>query len=111
MSNILNVFNPPPSRDLTPAETRDCIPCKIMSTLFALGFGTYLYSGKATEYGSEEIKKGITLKEFSRRNPTWWKYSLKGIGGSLIFFGLLRGSEGWLWNIAEKKLPDAKSEI
>lgn len=97
-SNIISLFNPPPERDLPLEETQDCIPCQVMSTVVALGFGSYLLSGKAFEYSMNDKKKGISFEEFQRRNPKWWRYSLKSLGGSLVVLGLVRGSEGWLWN-------------
>ncbi|KAL6940405.1 hypothetical protein ACO0QE_004305 [Hanseniaspora vineae] len=99
MSNIVNLINPPPSRDLTPEETKDCVPCTIMSTAFALGFGTYLLLGKATEYDA----KLATLKEHDARNPKWWKTTLKVSGASLIIFGLWRGTDGYMRYSEEKK--------
>ncbi|CCH61775.1 hypothetical protein TBLA_0F02340 [Henningerozyma blattae CBS 6284] len=98
MSNILNVFNPPPERDLEKTATMDCVPCQIMATMFSIGFGSYLASGRATKYGKKEQAKGVTLQEFEKRNPKWWRSSLRGFGAGLIMFGLIRGSEGWLWN-------------
>ncbi|ODQ77573.1 hypothetical protein BABINDRAFT_9919 [Babjeviella inositovora NRRL Y-12698] len=44
-SNILSVFNPPPSRDLTPEESKDCLPCQILGGCGALIGGTYLATG------------------------------------------------------------------
>lgn len=101
-SNILSVFNPPPQRELSSEETKDCIPCQVMSTMFSLGFGTYLLSGKPFEYSEKEKKRGITAEKFQQMSPKWWRTSLRTMGGSLIIFGLIRGSEGWLWN---KKKP------
>lgn len=98
MSNILSVFNPPPSRELDEEETRDCVPCQVMSTVFGIGFGSYLVSGRAFKYSEAEKKKGISLEEFNKRNPMWWRRSLKGLGSIFIIMGLARGTEGWLWN-------------
>ncbi|SCU93652.1 LAMI_0E15126g1_1 [Lachancea mirantina] len=98
VSNILSVFNPAPSRDLDESETRDCVPCQVMSTLFSLGFGSYLVSGKPFEYCEKDQKKGISLREFNRLNPQWWRITLRSAGGILLLFGLFRGTEGWLWN-------------
>ncbi|SCV99802.1 LAFE_0B02828g1_1 [Lachancea fermentati] len=97
-SNILSVFNPPPERTLTEEETRDCIPCQIMSTMFSVGFGSYLLSGKAFQYSQKEKNKGISPQDFQKLNPAWWRYTLRTVGGCLIGFGFIRGSEGWLWN-------------
>ncbi|EDO17072.1 hypothetical protein Kpol_530p42 [Vanderwaltozyma polyspora DSM 70294] len=97
-SNILSVVNPPPQRDLDNEETKDCIPCQIMSTMFSIGFGAYLVSGKPFEYTEVERRRGVTMAEFEKRNPKWWKGSLRGLGGTLIILGFVRGTEGWLWN-------------
>lgn len=102
MSNILNLFNPPPSRELTEEETRDCVPCQILSTIFGVGFGGYLASGYAFKYTEAEKKKGISLEQFNKVNPLWWKNSMRGLGSVLVIMGLVRGAEGWLWN-KEKK--------
>ncbi|CAI6414141.1 AEL_HP2_G0006070.mRNA.1.CDS.1 [Saccharomyces cerevisiae] len=98
MSNILAVFNPPPQRELEKEETMDCIPCQVMSTMFSVGFGSYLASGKPFKYGKKEAKRGISLTEFEKRNPQWWKVTLRSFGGLLIAFGFVRGTEGWLWH-------------
>lgn len=97
-SNILSVFNPPPERLLTKDETMDCIPCQVMSTLFSIGFGGYLASGQPFKYTEREQLKNITLGQFDKQNPKWWKNGGRAFGGALIMFGLVRGTEGWLWN-------------
>lgn len=102
MSNIIDVFNPPPNRRLEPEETMDCLPCQVMASTFALGFGGYLATGQAFKYTDKERKQGITLAEFEKRNPQWWKYSLRGLGSALIVFGIFRGTEGWIWNKDKK---------
>ncbi|CDO93275.1 unnamed protein product [Kluyveromyces dobzhanskii CBS 2104] len=97
-SNITSLFNPPPQRDLTDAETKDCVPCQIMATAFSLGFGAFLASGRPFQYGEAEKKKGVTVEEFAKLNPRWWISSARALGGALILFGVYRGSEGLLWN-------------
>lgn len=97
-SNILSVFNPPPERNLSKEETMDCVPCQVMSTMFALGFGGYLAVGQPFKYTDTERQKGITLEQFKKHNPKWWVNSARGFGGALMIFGLVRGTEGWLWN-------------
>ncbi|KAG0676632.1 hypothetical protein C6P41_000360 [Kluyveromyces marxianus] len=97
-SNITSLFNPPPQRELSENETKDCVPCQIMATLFSLGFGGYLASGKPFQYSEVEKKKGVTMEEFIKRNPKWWISSARAFGGALIAFGFVRGTEGWLWN-------------
>ncbi|AET39671.1 Dmo2p Ecym_4648 [Eremothecium cymbalariae DBVPG len=96
-SNIFAVFNPPPTRNLEDDESKDCLPCQIMSTVFSVGFGSYLLSGKAFEYSMKDKMKGITVEEFNRMNPKWWRVSVKNLGGAFIILGLVRGTEGWLW--------------
>lgn len=97
-SNIANLFNPPPERDLSVEETEDCLPCQVMATAFSIGFGSYLASGKPFQYGEIEKRKGITVEEFAKLNPKWWVNTIKSFGTVLIVFGIYRGTEGWLWN-------------
>lgn len=97
-SNIKDLFNPPPQRELSEEETRDCVPCQIMASTFALGFGGYLASGKPLQYGDAEKKKGVTIEEFGRLNPRWWVTTVRSFGAGLVLFGIYRGTEGWLWN-------------
>ncbi|AMD21246.1 HEL034Wp [Eremothecium sinecaudum] len=104
-SNILSIINPPPPRDISNEEAGDCLPCQVMSTAFSLGFGAYLLSGRAFEYNAKDRAKGISPETFAKQNPKWWQYSVKGIGGSLIMLGLIRGTEGWLWNKSKVYKP------
>lgn len=104
-SNILDIFNPPPRRDLTDKETGDCLPCQVMSTVFSLGYGIYLLSGKATEHTDEKKLKGITIEQFEKQNPKWWRASLKTVGIGLIVLGLFRGTDGFLWNTDKTYKP------
>lgn len=67
MSNILAVFNPPPQRELKKEETMDCVPCQVMSTMFSVGFGSYLASGKPFKYGKKDAKEGPFLWPSLRR--------------------------------------------
>lgn len=97
-SNILSIFNPPETRDLSDQEVQDCLLCQIMSTTFSLGFGCYLISNMPFKYGDKERAQGISMKEFQIRNPKWWKYTLKGVGASLLILGIVRGTERWIWN-------------
>ncbi|CCD22356.1 Dmo2p NDAI_0A01980 [Naumovozyma dairenensis CBS 421] len=102
MSNILSVFNPPAERNFNEEENLDCLPCQVMNSFLAIGFGTYLASGRAITYSDKDKKKGVTLKEFERRNPLWWRNSIRSIGGGLLVYGVIRGSEGWIWNKDKK---------
>ncbi|AQZ12091.1 YDL157C [Zygosaccharomyces parabailii] len=102
MSNIVDVFNPPPQRDLSEEETRDCLPCQVMSSLFTLGFGGYLAAGQPFKYTEKERKRGITVAEFEKRNPLWWRAGLRGFGSALVLFGFIRATEGWVWNKNKK---------
>lgn len=101
-SNIVSVFNPPPQRTLSTEETMDCVPCQVMATMFSIGFGGYLAAGQPFKYTDKERKKGISLQEFEKQNPKWWKNGIRGFGGALVIFGLFRGTEGWLWNKNKK---------
>ncbi|CCC67962.1 hypothetical protein NCAS_0A14040 [Naumovozyma castellii] len=105
MSNILSVFNPPQQRDLDESETLDCLPCQVMNSMLALGFGSYLVSGRAFKYSTKDTKAGISLKQFEKSNPLWWKSSVKGFGAGLIVYGIVRGTEGWVWNKEKKYQP------
>jgi hypothetical protein len=98
MSNILKVFNPPESRDLTPEETRDCVPCQIMATVTALGAGYWFASGQVFRDDS------ITPQENLKRNPIWWRNSVRIFGVGLLCFGIVRGTEGWIWAKEDDKL-------
>lgn len=93
MSNILSVFSPPPSRDLTGEETKDCLPCQVMATVSALGAGAWFASGKVFE---DDLK--LTKEESLKKNPIWWRNTIRSSGYLLIAFGIYRGTEGWLWN-------------
>ncbi|ODV70812.1 uncharacterized protein CYBJADRAFT_173169 [Cyberlindnera jadinii NRRL Y-1542] len=98
MSNIVNVFNPPPSRDLTPEETKDCVPCQIMSTCFALAAGYWFASGRVFENDK------ISVEENLKKNPIWWRNAVKGFGVGLLGFGVVRGTEGILWGTKSEVL-------
>ncbi len=87
MTNITEIFNPPPVREHTSEESLDCLPCQIMSSLGSLGAGYYLGSGLVYK-GDADFHK----------NPQWWRYSVKSAGVLLLAFGMYRGGQGWLWD-------------
>lgn len=91
MSNIIKVFNPPESRDLSPEETEDCLPCQIMATFSALGAGAWFASGRVFHNDT------ITAEQNLKRNPIWWRTSIRTFGAVLILFGIYRGTEGVVW--------------
>lgn len=86
MSNILKVFNPPESRDLTEEELKDCLPCQMMASFTGLVGGAYLASGK------------VFQGEKPGDNPRWWKSTVRASGVFMILYGVYRGGQGWLWD-------------
>lgn len=92
MSNIVKVFDPPESRDLEPAEYQDCLPCQIMATISALGAGAWFVSGQVFKDDK------LTVEENLKRNPIWWRNTVRAGGVGLLAFGVYRGTEGWLWS-------------
>ncbi|KAH3684316.1 hypothetical protein WICPIJ_004696 [Wickerhamomyces pijperi] len=97
MSNIVNIFNPKPSRDLTPEEYADCLPCQIMATFGCITAGSYFLTDRLWN------DPNISLKENLEKNPIWWRNSIKGLGVLLIGYGGYRGLEAsWGWNQDQK---------
>ncbi|GMM34672.1 hypothetical protein DASC09_019970 [Saccharomycopsis crataegensis] len=86
MSNITDLFNPPPSRDLSEKEVENCFYCQAMATITAFGAGVYFGTGRVFK----NEKPGV--------NPLWWKKSVKLTGVGLIGYGIYRFGENWLWN-------------
>lgn len=84
MSNIISVFNPPPSRDI-PTSDVNCLPCTFIQSMFAFGGGAYLSSSLpfTEKDGKIDVKK----------NPLWWQKSVRGIGILLIGLGAYRFGE------------------
>lgn len=87
MSNILNVFYPPESRDLKPEEVEDCLPCQLMASIGCTATGAWFLSGKAFEDNT------ISVEENLKKNPVWWRNCIKGVGIGLIGYGAFRGYE------------------
>ncbi|CAK7891985.1 hypothetical protein CAAN1_01S07998 [[Candida] anglica] len=84
MSNILSVFNPPPSRQLDTNEV-NCLPCTFIQSMFATGGGIYLNSNIPF--------KGTDGKVDFKKHPIWWQKSVRGIGILLIGLGAYRFGE------------------
>lgn len=85
MSNILSVFNPPPSRDVPVTEV-NCLPCTAIQLAVAFGGGLYLNSNlpfSATKDGKIDLKK----------HPQWWQKSVRGVGIVLVGLGAYRLGE------------------
>lgn len=93
MSNIANVFNPPKSE-----EIEDCLACDVFNSFFLVGAGSYLISGKAIQKDNK-----ISLEEFHKKNPIWWRNSIKGFGAALIGYGAYRGYD--TWRTTQKRIP------
>lgn len=95
MSNIANVFNP--QQESKPVE--DCLSCDIFNSIFLLGAGGYLSSGKAI------LKdKKVSVEEFNKKNPIWWKNSVRGFGVFLIGYGIYRSFDTYeSWKTSEEK--------
>lgn len=98
MSNIVNVFFPPESRDLKPEEYANCLPCQIMATVGCITTGSYFLTDRLWE------DPKISVKENLEKNPMWWRNFIKATGVGLIGYGIYRGTEGWLWGQEGKKL-------
>lgn len=96
MSNIVSVFNPPPSRDLAENEV-DCLGCTAVQSLVAFGGGAYLASSLPfkDKHGKIDVVK----------NPVWWQKSIRGAGILVFGLGAYRAGEAIqiLWKRYEKK--------
>lgn len=94
MSNIVNVFNPPEE-----TKFEDCLSCDIFNSVFLLGTGSYLVSGKAITKNNK-----LSLQEFNKKNPKWWINSLKGFGGALFLYGIYRSGDTYKsWKESQQK--------
>lgn len=82
MSNILDVFNPPKSRDLRSDEV-DCLGCTAIQSLVAFGGGAYLSLFSFKEHGKVDLAK----------NPLWWQRSIKSAGVLVFALGAYRAGE------------------
>ncbi|EGW34284.1 uncharacterized protein SPAPADRAFT_59702 [Spathaspora passalidarum NRRL Y-27907] len=86
MSNILSVFNPPPSRDLSDAELgKACLPCTAIQSFVAMAGGAYLNS-------PNQFKDKAGKIDFVK-HPLWWQRSVRGAGIVLFGFGAYRAGE------------------
>lgn len=103
-SNILSLFNPKPSGNLDTEEV-SCVPCEALASMTALGFGTYLASGRMFTF--KETGSKMTKTEFYRLNPTWWRGSVRGLGVGLLLYGAYRAREAYLLN---EKLKQSQIE-
>lgn len=86
-SNILGVLTPPDSSKQT-SEEEQCLACQLMGSLLCLAGGVYFMS----EFPFQESNAS------SKKNPLWWKNTVKTAGLGLFGYGIYRGGEGWLWN-------------
>lgn len=82
MSNILGVFNPPPSRDLTDEE---CMPCTAVQLLVCFAGGGYFLSQMPfrDKNGVVDLKK----------HPVWFQRGVRGVAIGLIGLGMFRVGE------------------
>ena len=81
MSNILSVFNPPPSRDI-PDEP--CLPCTAIQSLMSFAGGLYL--------NLNSLFKDLKGKINVHKNPIWWQNSCQ-VAWYLV--DRSRGLQGW----------------
>ncbi|CAH2446649.1 hypothetical protein PP7435_CHR1-2522 [Komagataella phaffii CBS 7435] len=85
MSNILKVISPDfPKKKLEDEHINNCLPCQLLATATSLVAGSYLATGYAF------------AGEVSGRTPMLWKRSVRMGGCLLIFYGIYRGTQGWL---------------
>ncbi|PSK35812.1 hypothetical protein C7M61_004294 [Candidozyma pseudohaemuli] len=82
MSNIINVFNPPPSRLLGDEE---CLGCTAVQLVVCLGGGGYFllslpFKGKN---GTVDLRK----------HPIWFQRGVRGVGIGLVALGMYRLGE------------------
>lgn len=84
-SNILNVFNPTGTRDLSEEEA--CLGCQLTGAVTCLVAGGYFASNLPFK-GDLDYKK----------SPKWFRTSVRACAIPLFALGVYRGGEGWLWN-------------
>ncbi|KAL6928396.1 hypothetical protein ACO0SA_003135 [Hanseniaspora valbyensis] len=108
-SNILNLMSQNGPSDSEKIEYEDCIPCQVMATAFALSLGTYFQTQhpfpKTKKMGDREVL--MSVKEWEHLYPKWYRQSMKFTGWMLIGFGIVRGTENWLWSrdgLSKKKV-------
>lgn len=100
-SNIINLFSQNSPQNSKEIQYEDCIPCQVMATAFALSLGAYMQTQHL--YPKEVKGKPLTPADWEKTYPKWYRTSMKVTGAGLIMFGLVRGSEHWLWNKTQKK--------
>ncbi|CAK9437121.1 uncharacterized protein LODBEIA_P15400 [Lodderomyces beijingensis] len=86
MSNILSVFNPPPSRNIPESDLQDCLPCTAIQSAVAIAGGLYFSS-------PNQFKDKVTGKVDIVKNPIWWQRSVRGAGIILFALGAYRAGE------------------
>lgn len=84
-SNILDVFVPTESKDLS--QEPQCLGCQIMGSATCLVAGAYFVSPLPFK-GDMDFKK----------SPVWFRKSVQLAGCCVLGLGVYRGGEGWLWN-------------
>lgn len=82
MSNIANVFNPPPGRDLSDEE---CLGCTAVQLAVCLGGGSYFLS-------SMPFKDKTGLVDL-RRHPVWFQRGIRATGIGLLALACYRLGE------------------
>ncbi|PVH16673.1 uncharacterized protein CXQ87_004969 [Candidozyma duobushaemuli] len=82
MSNIINVFNPPPSRSLGDEE---CLGCTAVQSVVCLGGGGYFLSSLPF--------KGKNGTVDLRKHPIWFQRGVRGVGIGLVALGMYRLGE------------------
>lgn len=85
MSNILDVFNPPPSGPATVATGSDCLPCTLVQATLAIGGGLYLFSGRPFQ----DAKGKVDLV----KHPLWWQRLVRGALVVVVALGCYRLGE------------------
>ncbi|KAH3676287.1 hypothetical protein WICMUC_002083 [Wickerhamomyces mucosus] len=96
MSNIIDVFKPPKSRDLEPDEYASCLPCQVMATVGSILTGVYFATGTVFD------DPKLSPKQNLEKNPLWWRNFIKLGGVGLVGYGIYRGGEGWIWNLEDQ---------
>lgn len=90
-SNILKVFNPPESRDLSPSE---CTHCQILQTVVLTGGGAYFASNLPFR-----TKPGQRLPPAATQA---WQGGVRGLGFAMMAFGIYNA-----WYFFSPKAPRA----
>ncbi|KAH3663593.1 hypothetical protein OGAPHI_004994 [Ogataea philodendri] len=75
----------------------DCLPCQVLGSAAAIGAGVFFGSGYLFK-GDPDFKK----------NPAWWRSSVRGLGGALFALGLYRAGQHWLWDKDISSQPNSE---